>query len=108
MEYTWHINELEVYPLINGLKNVVKKIHYTLVAKENEFSSWKRGVYICSLNYENNFTDYSNLTFEQICGWLENSPEINQIKLDLINDIENQKNPPLESYPLPWIKTQKI
>lgn len=102
MKYTWHINKLEVYPLFNGFKNVVKKIHYTLVAKENEFSSWKRGIFICNINSENNFTDYKDLTFEQICEWIETELDIIQIKTDLVNEIENQKNPPLEECEIPW------
>jgi hypothetical protein len=102
MEYTWHISKLEVNESIYGLNNIVRKIHYTFVAKENEFSGWIRGVYICPISLNDGFINYNDLKIENIINWLEIGLDINKLKQELIEQIDNQKNLPLVTYDLPW------
>ena len=51
------------------------------------------------------FTPYADLTFEQVCGWLEDAmgaERVTEMDAALDQQIENQINPPVVVLPLPW------
>jgi hypothetical protein len=102
MIYNWHINELEVIPSINGLTNVIKKIKFTYVAKDDIHSAWIRDTYVCPSPNDNDFTTYNDLTEDQVSAWLEGGLDLSSLQSSLIEQIENQKNPPIVNLPLPW------
>jgi hypothetical protein len=43
------------------------------------------------------------LTFEQVCGWLENGLDYEAIDAGLVSSIDNQINPPVVVKHLPWV-----
>jgi hypothetical protein len=49
------------------------------------------------------FTPYADLTFEQVCGWLEDGLDVEATDASLATQIENLINPPVVSLPLPWL-----
>ena len=49
-----------------------------------------------------NFTPYADLTFEQVCGWLEAGLNVAEIDAGLAIQLENVINPPVVQLPLPW------
>jgi hypothetical protein len=48
------------------------------------------------------FTPYPDLTFDQVCGWLDAGLDVVTIDANLAQQIENLINPPVVSLPLPW------
>jgi hypothetical protein len=50
-----------------------------------------------------NFTPYANLTQEQVLGWIwANGVDKDATEAAVLQQIENQKNPPVVAPPLPW------
>lgn len=52
------------------------------------------------------FTPYANLTQDQVIGWVKEAmgqERVDEIEVNVANQIENQKNPPVVSPALPWI-----
>lgn len=106
IQYKWIINEINCVPKEGNLKNIVLNIFYVRTASENIenkliFASIS-GIMSCSTPNETNFTPYENLTYEQICGWLESGLNVSEIDSNLDSQIENIINPPIITLPLPF------
>jgi hypothetical protein len=103
---TWNISQLDTKPQEGQLIDVVVTIHWTRNANiniENKYySSFISGQFSCITPSETDFTAYPDLTFEQVCGWLDSGLDIESIDLYLSSQIENQINPPIIVLPLPW------
>ncbi len=46
--------------------------------------------------------DYEQLTYKEVCGWLDGSIDVAALDLNLDQQIENQVNPPIVTPPLPF------
>ena len=103
---TWEITNMICVPNKVTFVNVVKFISYIRKASETVDDK----VYTASISgsielpvpEEGNFTDYNNLTFEQVCTWLETLVDVSTIDQQLNDTIDFQKNPPIIQLPLPW------
>lgn len=104
--YQWVINELSTAPSEDGLTDVVKVVHYTRTAEQYVggepilVSSY--GTMGCQTPSSTDFTAYPDLTYEQVCGWLDLGLDVPAIDLGLDQQIENIINPPIIVLPLPW------
>jgi hypothetical protein len=56
----------------------------------------------CATPSETDFTAYPDLTYEQVCGWLDAGLDVPALDANLDQQIENIINPPLITLPLPW------
>ena len=55
----------------------------------------------CGTPSSTDFTAYPDLTYEQVCGWLDSG--LNVVEIDLgLQQIDNIINPPVIVLPLPW------
>lgn len=103
--YKWIINQMDTKPTEDGLTDVVVTVHWT---REAEYvggepilvSSY--GTMPCATPSATDFTAYPDLTYEQVCGWLDAGLDVANIDLGLANQIENIINPPIIVLPLPF------
>lgn len=104
--YQWIISQLDTAPSLDGLTDVVKTVHWRRSASDGAGHSAEiYGAMGCATPSETDFTAYPDLTFEQICLWLENGNNVEQLNATLDAQIENIINPPIIVLPLPWVPT---
>jgi hypothetical protein len=100
--YNWVINQLDTAPSEDGLTDVVKVVHWTRAAQDGEINVSNYGTMGCVTPSETDFTAYPDLTYEQVCSWLDAGLDVESIDLGLDAQIENIINPPIIVLPLPW------
>jgi hypothetical protein len=72
VKYTWVINKMKTIPSSYDLTNVVVSINYTRTAENGEYlASTFPSDMICASPSPSNFTPYYELTYEQVCNWLD-------------------------------------
>lgn len=103
---TWIILAMDTKPSEDGLDNVVSCVHWRRQASEEvDGKSYLVEIYGamgCSAPDPMAFTPYEDLTFDQVCGWLEANLDVAELDNSLATQIEDQKNPPIVQLPLPW------
>lgn len=105
--YNWVISSMQEYPTTpDGLDDVVFVINWrrnaTKVVGDKTYFSDTYGADGVPAPSPADFTPYADLTFEQVCGWLEATLNVEAIDAGLAQNIENQINPPVIQLPLPW------
>jgi hypothetical protein len=103
-EYKWQINALDCIPKEGQLIDVVSIVHWSRLAEQGDIKVSVYGSMICATPSKTDFTAYSNLTFEQICQWLEVGLNVSELDSSLDSEIQNIINPTIVSLPLPWFK----
>jgi hypothetical protein len=106
LETKWLISQLDTAPSLDGLTDVVKVVHYRYEGKDAEYSAEIYGAMACATPSETDFTAYEDLTYEQVCEWLEAGLNVEAMDLNLEAQIENLKNPPIVNLPLPFQNPQ--
>ena len=98
---------MDTAPSEDGLTDVVKTVHWRRDAEEVDGDKTYYGDVYGAQSFpaphEAAFTPYADLTFEQVCGWLESALDVAALDMALDQQIEQQKNPPLVQLPLPWV-----
>ena len=104
--YKWIINQMDTKPTEDGLTNVVVTVHWTREAEQyvggEPILVCSYGTMGCATPSSTDFTAYPDLTYEQVCGWLDAGLDVASIDLGLANQIENIINPPIIVLPLPF------
>lgn len=100
--YNWVINQMDTKPKEDKLSDVVSCIHWTRVATQDEILVSSYGTMNCTTPSSTDFTAYPDLTYEQVCGWLDAGLDVPTIDLGLDKQIENIINPPIVNLPLPF------
>lgn len=103
--YTWVISLLEAYPEKEDKTDVVFMVHWRRQGTDGTHVVEIFGSQGVTLDPTAPFTPYADLTFEQVCGWLEDAmgaARVAEIDLALDKLIEDTKNPPVVRPPLPW------
>jgi hypothetical protein len=104
--YNWVINQMDTKPQEDGLTDVVIVVHWTRTAEQyfggEPISVYSYGTMPCSTPSSTDFTAYPDLTYEQVCGWLDAGLPVAEIDLGLQQEIDNIINPPVIVLPLPW------
>lgn len=102
--YTWEITAMEVVLNQDGLSNVVSNIDWRLIAtvdkKPYRAQQWAKQ-YV-SAPEADAFTNYEELTKEQVVGWLESVLDVPQLKENLEEQINLQANPVTALLPPPF------
>lgn len=97
---------MDEYPQSEGLSDVVFNVHWrrqaTEVDGDKTYQAEVYSVQSMTAPEPDNFTPYDQLTFEQVCGWLESSLNVEAIDASLALQIEDLKSPKQISLPLPW------
>lgn len=104
--FTWIINQLDTKPTEDGLTDVVVTVHWTRNAEQyfggEPIIVTSYGTMGCQTPSSTDFTAYPNLTYDQVCSWLNAGLNVEAIDLGLQQQIDNIINPPIIVLPLPW------
>lgn len=103
--YTWVISQLECYPQHEGNQDVVFTIHWRRQVTDGTHNADIYGSQSVTLNPDEPFTPYADLTEAQVIGWLEaafGAETLASQVAALDKQIEDQINPPVIRPPLPW------
>ena len=106
--YNWVINELQTAPSEDGLTDVVKVIHWSRTAQDGDINVRTYGTMGCQTPSATDFTAYPDLTYDQVCSWLDSGLQVTEIDLGLDKKIDNIVNPPIIVLPNPWDATTTI
>lgn len=101
---TWVIPQdgLITAPSKDGLIDVVVCVNAYRVATDGNYSAQTPISMGCATPSETDFTAYNDLTFDQVCGWLDAGTNLEEIDANLDVQIEELKNPPTLVLPTPW------
>ena len=107
INYEWVVSSMQEYPkTADDLVDVVCIVHWrrvaTAVVEEKTYVADAYSTLSVPAPNPEDFTPYPDLTFEQVCGWLEAGLNTEAIDESLATQIEQQINPPIISLPLPW------
>lgn len=106
INYNWVISSMDEYPSSEGLTDVVFNVHWRRQATEASGSTTYFAETYSVLSVPapapEDFVPYENLTQVIVEGWLDAGLNVAAIDASLATQIENQKNPPVVSLPLPW------
>jgi len=95
--YNWIISAMECRVKEGDLNDVVILVHWrynaTSVVEEKEYFADTYGATSMPLPTGEEFTAYEDLTKEQVCGWLENTLDIEAMQINLNNQIDLLINP---------------
>lgn len=104
--YKWVINQMNCVPQEGQLIDVVSVVHWTRIADTflgaEPLNVSCYGTMACQTPSSTDFTAYPDLTYEQVCGWLDAGLDVATIDLGLDQQIENIINPPIVTLPLPF------
>ena len=104
--YNWVVSSMDEKPLEDGLTDVVVTVHWrrnaTTEVDGKVYTADVYGTMACATPSETDFTAYPDLTFEQVCNWLNDGLDTAALDANLDSQLENQINPPIVSLPLPW------
>ncbi len=102
--YTWEIPAMEVILNQDGLSKVVNNVEWRLIATDEEgtYSAIQWAKQYVSAPDATTFTNYEDLTKEQVVGWLESILDVNQLKEGLAYQIDLQINPTHKTLPPPF------
>jgi hypothetical protein len=103
IDISWNVSKLDCVPHAEEGDNFVVVAHWQCVGVDEGFSA---SVYsTCSFEIKQGqvFTAYEDLTLERVLSWIwENGVDKNSAEDAVKQQIENQKNPPIVSPPVPW------
>ena len=108
INYKWVINELNCIPNEGQLIDVVSIVNWSRFAEQDNIEVSVYGTMSCPSPSETDFTAYPDLTFEQICTWLDEGLKVAELDANLYSQIQNIINPPIVTLPLPWAKNEII
>jgi len=104
--YNWVISQMDEVPQEGSLLDVVVMVHWrrnaTTEIDGKVYVSDVYGAMACTTPSPTDFTAYPDLTFEQVCGWLDAGLDVGALDANLDTQLENLINPPIISLPLPW------
>ena len=100
--YTNLIERMDCYPTLDTYTDVVCTIFWRMNATNGEYSATAYGS--CGVTFKEGepFTPFSELTKEQVWGWVSAIVNMDDMKASLDKQIEAQLNPPIVSPPLPF------
>jgi hypothetical protein len=105
--YNWVVSSMDEYPTTpDNLTDVVFVVNWrrnaTEVIGDNTYFADDYGALSVPAPDPADFTPYPDLTFDQVCGWLEAGLNTAEIDAALAVQIQNKINPTVISLPLPW------
>jgi hypothetical protein len=104
--YQWQIVQLDTIPKEGELLDVVSVVHWVRTAEQyvdgEPINVSCYGTMGCTTPSSTDFTAYPDLTYEQVCGWLDAGLDVPALDANLDQQIENIINPPIIVLPLPW------
>lgn len=102
--YKLKINKLEVKTAEGDLTNVVFLVHFSYIAttEDEQYSETALGMASIASPDPENFTNFEDLTEEQVQGWVESVIDFELYKQNLNNAIQEKINPTKQIKETPW------
>lgn len=101
----WRVDQMEAYPEKDGFSDVVFIVHWRVNANDGSYNATSYGTVNIPLNLSDKFTPYSNLTQNQVLGWVKEAlgnDEVVVIESNLAKQIFYMINNPIITIPNPW------
>lgn len=105
--YTWSVESINCYPEYQDQKDVVFMVNWRVNAVDdasNKATSY--GAQAIDIKIEEAFTPFSELTEQQVIGWVQTTMGSDKVALiisGLDKQLKDAANPPIVSPTLPWI-----
>jgi hypothetical protein len=107
VKYDWEILKLITAPSLNSFTNAVVKVNWRYQATEGGYFADKYFVTALSEPTEGNtFTSFDELTGDQVFSWISSNEDIDALKQQLLDKLEEEKNPSSLEKEVPWNRTQ--
>jgi len=100
--YSWTFPYLDVAPSEEGLVDVVKVIHWRYRLDDNGIFAEIFGSTGLDDTDGINFIPFEELTKSWAIQMLNNKMDVAQLQEALLQDVSNQKNPPIVTKPAPF------
>jgi len=103
--YDWIFNPLTVKPAEGSLTDVVVTVDWRRTATDGQYSADVYGQVSLRPPNPADYTVFADLTKSQVEGWvvgLLTQATVDQYELALLNNIDNQRNPPAVPMRPPW------
>jgi hypothetical protein len=104
--YNWNFNPLEAYPTASGQTDVVFIVHWQVNVTTGSYTTRQIGVQYVEYASGSAFIPFNELTKDIVYGWVTSSmgeEQYNNLTTSLIQQIENQINPPVLVQQAPWL-----
>jgi hypothetical protein len=93
--YTWNFSQFDTAPKKDDLDDVVVVIHWRLTAVDGDYSASNYGTVELSVPSPDDFTPFSDITFDDTVRWVNGAMDVPAIEESLSNQIDTLKNPPV-------------
>jgi len=100
--YTWNVNTMDTAPSEDGLANVVKVVHWRLMANNGTHTAETYSTVSLDAPSSDAFTAFNDLTEAQVIAWVESKLDMEKTKESLENQLEALANPPIVVKQGPW------
>jgi hypothetical protein len=99
----WNIIALDTIPSLDTFTNVVSVIHCEKLATSDDgFNARWYGTVSVEAPHPASFIPYEDITKQMVIDWISESPSTQSVDDILLDQIDNQRNPPLVKLALPW------
>ena len=102
LSFEWVISQMQCYPSYEGETDFVVYVHWR---RNATFEGFVADVYGCQTYSQmegSTYIPYADLTYDIVCGWLNESLDVPALDINLAKQIEDLVNPPIIVLPLPW------
>ena len=100
--FNWKIVSMPAYPQAEGQTDVVFQVNWQCNAQDGEYQANSIGSVPVTYIAGSSYTPYSDLTQEQVWGWVDPQIDRPAIEANLQALIDAQKTPTVVTPPLPW------
>ena len=101
MSISWSVYQMNRYISHEDNDDVVYNLHWDCVAEQDGQTYRMYGTQALDLENLDEFTPYSDLTEEQVMGWLMDASDVEDIEAACQAGLEQKLNPPTLKG-LPW------
>jgi hypothetical protein len=102
----WSISSLDCKPNVEGLIDYVVVAHWNCTATEGQYSGRAYNTTTFEVDVDKpDYTPYADLTEAQVIQWVQASlgaETVAATEFAVLQQIENQINPPIVTPALPW------
>ena len=103
--YTWGVVQLECYPEVVNLTDVVFTVHWTLSATDGTHGGYAYSA-VSVPAPTGAFTPFAALTVAEVIGWVQSAmgaEAVASYEAGVAAQIQAQINPTVVTPPLPWL-----